>query len=406
MGFDVGLFTALFAGALSFFSPCVLPIVPGYLSFITGFSFDDLTQDRSQKVVWIAFWNSLAFVLGFSLVFIALGATATTVGGFLRSHLKLLGQIAGVIIILLGIHLTGLYRFSFLLYDKRVHGQEKARGLLGAWIAGVFFGFGWTPCVGPILAGILALAAVSETVTRGVFLLSLYSIGLGIGFILSALFLNQFLAAFKKVRSHLRKIEVASGVLLLFIGVLIFTNRLALISQRLSFLNPEKAALAISKTTPPPVPTHGGAIALRPANFNPGARDFQTQFLDGRTRKLSDFGGKIVMLNFWATWCAPCRAEIPGLLEIYQEKKDHFEIIGLAEESELNDIHAFVAEMKINYPIALDPNGKIGEQYKIFYYPTSYIFAPDGTLAREIPGFLPEDVLRKDLAEIEKKYAR
>src|SRR5256712_13528048 len=101
MGFDVGLLTSLFAGALSFFSPCVLPIVPGYLSFITGFSFDDLTQDRRQKVVWIAFWNSIAFVIGFSLVFIALGATATTIGGFLRAHLKLLGQIAGVIIILL-----------------------------------------------------------------------------------------------------------------------------------------------------------------------------------------------------------------------------------------------------------------------------------------------------------------
>ncbi len=403
MGFDVGLLTALFAGALSFFSPCVLPIVPGYLSFITGFSFDELTQDRRQKVVWIAFWNSVAFVIGFSLVFIALGATATTIGGFLRSHLRLLGQIAGVIIILLGIHLTGLYRFSFLLYDKRVHGQQKARGFLGALLAGVFFGFGWTPCVGPILAGILALAAVSDTVFRGVFLLSLYSIGLGIGFILSALFLNQFLAAFKKIRVHLRKVEVASGVLLLFIGVLIFSNRLAFISQKLAFLNPEKA-LVVSTST------HAGGsdgpVVLKQIDFNLGPRDFQTQFLDGSTGRLSDFRGKIVMLNFWATWCAPCRAEIPGLLNIYHEKRDHFEIVGVAEESELNDIHAFVKEMKVDYPIALDPNGKVGGQYKIAFYPTSYLFAPDGTLVREIPGFLPEDVLRKDLAEIEKKYAK
>ncbi|HEY3131672.1 MAG TPA: cytochrome c biogenesis protein CcdA [Acidobacteriota bacterium] len=403
MGFDVGLLTALFAGTLSFFSPCVLPIVPGYLSFITGFSFDDLTRDRGQKIVWIAFWNSVAFVVGFSLVFIALGATATTIGGVLRSHLNLLGRIAGIIIILLGVHLTGLYRFPFLLYDKRVQGQEKARGFLGALLAGVFFGFGWTPCVGPILAGILALAAVSDTVLRGVFLLSLYSIGLGIGFILSALFLNQFLAAFKKVRAHLRKVEIASGVLLVFIGVLIFSNRLAFISQKLSFLNPEKA-LAVSTTTP----AAGGSspVILKQLDFNVGPRDFQTQFFDGSTRKLSDFRGKIVMLNFWATWCAPCRAEIPGLLNIYHAKKDHFEIIGVAEESELNDIRAFINEMKIDYPIALDPNGKVGVQYKIAFYPTSYLFAPDGTLVREIPGFLPEDVLRKNLAEIEAKYAK
>ncbi|HEV8132056.1 MAG TPA: cytochrome c biogenesis protein CcdA [Acidobacteriota bacterium] len=402
MGLDVGLFTALFAGALSFFSPCVLPIVPGYLSFITGFSFDDLTQDRRQKVVWIAFWNSIAFVIGFSLVFIALGATATTIGGFLRAHLKLLGQIAGVIIILLGIHLTGLYRFSFLLYDKRVHGQEKGRGFLGALLAGVFFGFGWTPCVGPILAGILALAAVSDTVLRGVFLLALYSIGLGIGFILAALFLNQFLAAFKKVRMHLRKIEIASGVLLLFIGALIATNHLALISQKLSFLNPE--ALAVSQPVSPAVGAE--TVALKSVNFNPGSRDFQAEYLDGSTRKLSDFRGKIVLVNFWATWCAPCRAEIPGLLNIYHQKKDQFEIIGVAEESEVNDIRAFVKDMKMDYPIALDTKGAVGGQYKIAFYPTSYLFAPDGTLVREVPGYLPEEVLRKDLAELEKKYAR
>lgn len=403
MGIDVGLLSALLAGALSFFSPCVLPIVPGYLSFITGFSFEDLTQDRRQKIVWIAFANSVAFVIGFSLVFISLGAAATAVGAFLRTHLKLLGQIAGIIIILLGVHLTGLYRFSFLLYDKRIQGQQQARGFLGALLAGVLFGFGWTPCVGPILAGILALAAVSASVTRGVFLLTIYSIGLGVGFILAAVFLNQFLAAFKKIRVHLRKIEAASGVLLLFIGVLIFTDQLSMVASKLAFLNPE--SLVVSRVTGR-TPVSAGPVSLRPAAFNPGTKEFQAPFLDGGTRRLSDFGGKIVLVNFWATWCAPCKSEIPGLLEIYQEKKSHFEIIGVAEESELKDIHSFVGEMKIDYPIAIDTNGKIGESYKIFAYPTSYLFAPDGTLVREYPGFLADDVLRKDLAEVEKRYAR
>ncbi|MBI4455812.1 MAG: redoxin domain-containing protein, partial [Acidobacteria bacterium] len=355
-----------------------------------------------QKVVWIAFWNSVAFVIGFSLVFITLGAAATAVGAFLRSHLKLLGQIAGIIIILLGVHLTGLYRFTFLLYDKRVHGQEKARGFTGALLAGVFFGFGWTPCVGPILAGILALAAVSATVTRGVLLLALYSVGLGIGFILAALFLNQFLVAFKKICVHLHKIEVASGVLLLLIGTLIFTDRLSLVASRLSFLNPE--GLVASKLTTG-APTSTAPVLLKPVNFRPGKNEFEAQFLQGGTRKLSEFGGKIIMVNFWATWCAPCKAEIPGLLQVYQEKKDHFEIIGIAEESELNDIHSFVKEMKVDYPIALDPNGRIGEQYKLFAYPTSFLFAPDGTLMGQYPGFLAEDVLRKDLAKIEERYA-
>ena len=402
MELDLGLVSAFIAGGLSFFSPCVLPIVPGYLSFITGFSFDDLTQDRRRGVVWLAFCNSVAFVVGFSLVFISLGAAATAVGNFLRAHLKLLGQIAGVIIILLGIHLTGLYRFSFLLYDKRVHSQEKARGLLGAMVAGVFFGFGWTPCVGPILAGILALAAVSSTVTRGVLLLSVYSLGLGLGFILAALFLNQFLLASKTIRTHLRKIEVASCVLLLCIGALILTDQLSRISSRLAFLNPE--SLALSRVVS--IPAGSSRVTLRPVSFNPGPNEFEAQMLDGRARKLSDFSGKIVMINFWATWCAPCKAEIPGLLEIYREKKNHFEILGIAEESEPKDIHAFVKELGISYPILLDGNGKIGEQYRLYAYPSSYLFAPDGSLVRQYPGYLDESVLRKDLAEMEREYAQ
>ncbi|HEY2931983.1 MAG TPA: cytochrome c biogenesis protein CcdA [Acidobacteriota bacterium] len=406
MGSNIDFLTAFLAGALSFVSPCVLPIVPGYLSFITGFSFEDLTaSERRQKVVWLAFLRSVAFVIGFSIVFITLGATATTVGNFLRENLKLLGRIAGVIIVLLGLHLIGVYRLSFLLYDKKIHGQEKTGGFLGAMAAGIFFGFGWTPCVGPVLAGILALAAVSASVTRGVFLLTLYSIGLGIGFILAALFLNQFLATFKKVRVHLRKLEIASGVILLFIGVLIFTDHLSLIANRLAFLNLEN--LAVSKTTVTTSAASGsGAVSLRPADFKVGKYDFKAEFLDGSTRRLADFKGKIVMVNFWATWCAPCKAEIPGLLKIYQEKRGHFEIIGIAEQSELNDIRAFIKEMKMDYPVALDPAGKIEEQYKIFAYPTSYLFAPDGKLVREYPGYLADEILRKDLAEIERKYAQ
>ncbi|MBI2821197.1 MAG: redoxin domain-containing protein [Acidobacteria bacterium] len=403
MGFDIGIWSALIAGALSFLSPCVLPIVPGYLSFITGFSLEEMAGERRQKMAWTALYNSFAFVLGFSLVFISLGAAATTVGGFLRNHLTVLGQVAGVIIMLLGVHLTGLYRFSFLLYDKRIHSQQQARGFFGALLAGTFFGFGWTPCVGPILAAILALAAVSDTVSRGILLLALYSAGLGAGFIASALFLNRFLLASRQIRAHLRKLEVASGVLLLLIGVMIFTNQLSVISSRLSFLNLEW--LAVSKATGGTAVTTG-AVALKPARFDPGSREFEAEFLDGSTRKLSDFGGKIVMVNFWATWCAPCKQEIPGLLEIYREKRNHMEIIGVAEESQMADIHSFVEEMGIDYPIALDPNGKIGEQYRLFAYPTSFLFAPDGTLARQYTGFLPEDVLRKDLTELEKMYTQ
>lgn len=165
-----------------------------------------------------------------------------------------------------------------------------------------------------------------------------------------------------------------------------------------------------STLSAPKIATHASAgserVILKPVPFELEVSDFELEFLDGVKRNLRDFAGKIVLVNFWATWCAPCRAEIPGLLEIYQEKKAHFTIVGIAEASELDEVRSFVKEMKIDYPIALDPDGKIAASYDILGYPTSYLLAPDGSLARRYVGFVPEDILRKDLAELEKRYAR
>src|SRR5215831_7681771 len=222
---DIGLSIALLAGFLSFASPCVLPLVPGYLTFITGMSFEELTgQQRRNHLVISALLKSLPFVLGFSLVFIALGASASAAGAALRAHLGLMKSIAGVGIVILGLHLAGVLPIPALLRDRHVNGEPAAPGVGRAFIAGILFAFGWTPCVGPILAGILALAATAETLTRGVLLLAAYSLGLGIPFILAAAFLNGFLSFFKGMKGYLRQLEVASGVLLMLVGGMIFTD--------------------------------------------------------------------------------------------------------------------------------------------------------------------------------------
>ncbi len=216
---DIGLSIALLAGFLSFASPCVLPIVPGYLTFITGMSFEELTGQRQRShLVISALIKSLPFVLGFSLVFIALGASASAAGALLRAHLGLMKSVAGVGIVILGLHLAGVLPIPALLREQRLSGEPAAPGVGRAFIAGILFAFGWTPCVGPILAGILALAATAETLNRGVVLLAAYSLGLGIPFILSAAFLNAFLSLFKGVKGYLRQVEVASGLLLVIVG--------------------------------------------------------------------------------------------------------------------------------------------------------------------------------------------
>lgn len=230
----VSYLTSFVAGFLSFVSPCVLPLIPGYVSFISGLSLEEMREisegraAAARRQVLVA---SMAFVLGFSLVFIALGASASAIGDFLGRRLPLLGKVAGAIIIVLGLHTTGIFRIKWLEMEKRVQTRQKPTSLAGALLVGVAFAFGWTPCIGPILGGILVIAGRQDSVTEGVLLLAVYSAGLGIPFVVTSVAVNQFFAASARIRRHFRTIEVVSGVLLIAIGVLIFTDQFTAIAR-------------------------------------------------------------------------------------------------------------------------------------------------------------------------------
>ena len=234
MNENVTLIAAFAAGFLSFVSPCVLPLIPGYISFVSGVSVEEMKADSAPATSRLqVFLTSLAFVVGFSLVFIALGASATAIGKFMFARLPLLSKIAGVILIIFGLHTMGVFRLAFLETEKRVHSQRKPAGPLGAMLVGVAFAFGWTPCIGPILGGILAIAGSKNSVGEGILLLAVYSLGLGIPFLLTSLAINQFFGAAKKIRRYYHGIELASGALLIAIGVLIITGQLTIIVRYL-----------------------------------------------------------------------------------------------------------------------------------------------------------------------------
>lgn len=227
---------AFLAGILSFLSPCVLPLVPGYVSLISGASVEEL-QSSERRVLGTVMLHSVTFVLGFSVVFIALGAVATGVGQVMNEYHSLLSKVAGIIVIIFGLHLTGILKIKALYADKRLHDVKGSSSAVGSFAVGFAFAFGWTPCIGPILATILVLAGAQGTVLKGIVLLAVYSLGLAVPFLLTSLGVDRFLVFYSRFRKHLHTVEVLSGILLIAIGVLIFLNNLRLLSGYLSFLN-------------------------------------------------------------------------------------------------------------------------------------------------------------------------
>jgi len=217
---------AFLGGIISFVSPCVLPLVPPYLCFLAGVSFDELTDDSKVPVARV-FRTALAFVLGFTTVFVALGATASLIGQTLTQYLGVLSIIAGAIIALMGLHFLGVFRMSWLYADARVEVQRKPPGVIGGYVVGLAFAFGWTPCVGPVLAAILFMAGAKETAWQGAGLLFAYSLGIGLPFLLAALFAGPFIKLMKRMRAHLGLVEKVMGALLVVTGVLFMTGQMS-----------------------------------------------------------------------------------------------------------------------------------------------------------------------------------
>ena len=220
------------AGLLSFLSPCVLPLVPAYVSYITGISFNELINPQAKgKIRRITFINSLLFILGFSLVFITLGASATFIGKLLSYYIHIIRKIGSVFIIAFGLYLTGVYKLNFLSQERRVNIEINPRGYLSSILIGITFAAGWTPCVGPILASILLYASFSETTGTGIYLLIIYSLGLAVPFLITALAITTFLNVFKRMTKYIRYINLISGLLLIAMGILLFSDYLQLLSN-------------------------------------------------------------------------------------------------------------------------------------------------------------------------------
>jgi cytochrome c-type biogenesis protein len=511
---DVSLAGAFLAGLVSFLSPCVLPLVPGYISMLSGIGMEQLRQGEVPRSG--LFSSALAFVTGFSVVFISFGATASAVGSFLKENRHTLIPIAGALILLFGLHLLGLliklslrtgivlgallvvlgvislvrhaplfagfgalHFFSLSLIgffgpalarwlNRDVHLRSSA-GQPGAWggfLLGFAFAFGWTPCIGPILTTVLAIAAASDKIGRGVLLLAVYSAGLAIPFLLTALGISRFMVFYKNFRKYLHAVEVFSGALLLFIGGLIFMNKLTWLTGKLGFLNTAVLWLEHGLTSGSGVKLFSeclGALILAAAvvavvrNWEaitamPGKKTvlvvatvivliaatyFADKFtrvktdvsasgavhtesdfvsvpapevafkdLEGKEIPLESYRGKVVLVNFWATWCEPCQVEIPWLIEMQQKYSSKgFVILGVDVDDESNkEVSSFLAKerfevnrqkLPMNYPV-LRGNDAVADKFGgLLGYPTSFLISRDGKIVKKVQGLISYDEIAK-----------
>lgn len=399
MGFSleisVPVMTVFFQGLLSFFLPCVLPLIPiyiGYLSGGTGHIGEDgrIHFKRSKVLLHTAF-----FVVGVSFAFFLLGLGFSVMGNFLKENQIWFARIGGVIVILFGLYQMGFLGKSYFLgKERRLPFQLDllAMSPVTALVMGFTFSFAWTPCVGPALASVLLMTASAATKTAGFLYIAVYTAGFVLPFLAVGLFTTTLLEFFKNHMKVVHYTVKIGGLLMIFMGLLMLTGKMNAVSGALSSSETQKEA---TKTETEQEETAEEAKVVP-------AIDFTLKDQYGNTHTLSDYKGKTIFLNFWATWCPPCRAEMPDIQKLYEEfqqKKEDIVILGIAapnlgnEKSE-EEIKGFLEENGYTYPVVMDTEAEIFQAYGITSFPTTFMIDKDGNVFGYIPGQLSEDTMR------------
>ena len=394
----VDLALAFLAGLLSFASTCVLPLVPAYVAYMGAAATGTETTVRQQLK---GLGNAALFVAGFGTAFVALGASFGLIGADLKAYRPLLLQISGVALVLIGIALLTLGRIPGLMGEKRFDiAHRLPRAPWASYVIGLAFAIGWTPCVGPILAAILLRAGSSGTAAQGALLLAVYSAGLGLPFLIAAGLSGMLSRLLARVRGAYAVLNAVAAVFLIGMGVLIFSNRLTIFNDFFPVVaatTPFDSHFESNNPTPAP---HG------PVQVGKPAPDFVLTDVDGRYYALSALKGKPVLINFWATWCVPCRDELPLIRDEYlAHRAEGLQVVAINFGNESPDtVRRFWKSMKLEPPAVLDPYGKASDAYGITLkssgIPVSVLVARDGTVSSYEPFPLTKDYLDPALQKI------
>lgn len=436
-------FLLVFAeGLLSFFSPCIIPLLPVYMTYLAGNAKeerDGVIHYKQKKV----FLHTVFFVLGISFAFFILLTAFTAVGSFFSRYQNVFTRVAGIIIILLGLHQLGVFEFKFLQRDRRVNTNFMNREMnpVVAFVMGFTFSFAWTPCIGPMLSSVLVLASTAKSPVIGLLLMLAYTLGFVIPFLLLGLFTTKILEFFGRKKNLLKYTIKVGGVIMIILGIMTFTGWMNNVSGYLNQItndlindrgdnggagvtDVDNGGENGSGVTDPgavspdaEVPLASGAVvdpepsATEDATVIPSI-DFTLTDQYGNIHKLSDYKGKVVFLNFWATWCPPCREEMPDIEKLYQEfglNQDEVVFLGVAaprsaenpytNEVEKEGVIDFLNENNFTFPTVFDETGEVNYAYYIQALPTTYLVDKDGNLFGYYPGMMTESIMRASIAD-------
>lgn len=391
MGFSIDLQIPVIAvflqGILSFFSPCVLPLIPIYIGYLSGGTMKRGENGDLEYKKSIVIYNTVWFVLGVSITFFILGLGVSALGGFIKSYQYWITRIGGIVIILLGCYQIGLLGNSKILGNTHrlpFRMEKLVMSPFTAFLMGFTFSFAWTPCVGPVLTSVLLMAASAKQQVTGFLLIGVYTFGFILPFLMVGLFTTSLLQFFKKHMNVIKYTVRAGGLIMVLIGVLMFTGKMNSMfgylseNDEVSTENPDSKDERIEVLAP----------------------DFELFDQYGVLHRLSDYRGKTVFLNFWATWCGPCKSEMPDIQALYEEfsKGEEVVILGIAapnlgKETSAEEIAEFLSENGYTYPVLMDLTGELFSVYGVSAFPTTYMIRSDGNIEGYVQGAISKEIM-------------
>ena len=393
---NINFFIVVIEGILSIFSPCILPLLPIYLSMLSNSSVDELRDSKFRSGTLIK--NTIFFALGISTTFFILGSSISALSTFLNANKNIIMIIGGIIIIFMGLFYLGIIKLDLLNREKRLNVNYKTMSPVSAFVLGFTFSFGWTPCIGPILASVLVMASTSDNLFASNLLIAIYTLGFILPFIIASIFYGKLFKKFDSVKKYMNEIKKISGIFIIIAGIVMLANGAINVNKQVSIKN-ENQTENSENVNENNKEDNGKILPI----------DFTLYDQYGKEHTLSEYKGKTIFLNFWATWCPPCREEMPYIDELYEEynkNQDDVVILGVASpnlgrEGSEDDVKKFLSENYYKFPVVFDEGGPMIIEYGISAFPSTLIIDKEGFVSKYIPGAMDKETM-KSLIEAER----